>query len=578
MKYILLILFSLLTLNVSSQDDKTVTLVVTGQGKTIDEAKQKAIRIAIEQTFETFITSKTEILNNDLIIDELLKLENGIIQNFEIINEVLLPNNQYNIILNVSISLVHLKKFTLSKGITAEFQVGLFAMNIVLQELYEKNEQKVIDELYNLILNNLTHCIDYKIHVSNPFLNENKWSIPINIQYTFNKNYKILIDQIYILTQALSISSSEIQNYKKLNKEVFQLILEIPGNSSIFHLRKKYTHERIKSIPYIFLKYCVLSTQYENGLEKVNLIDVVDKFGSIIINSSLRVYSYSFESIVRSINDLRTHKVQDKGIYTEIKLLEQRLEQSNNLLKKYYNNQLFWSIGLTSNENSKIAIFNTKENLANMSEKQSKIIDKKWFNKDFSEAALSFSQFNSNQFGFGNSPELNSSDAILKISLYNTDNFLNVTFKEQRTIDEVKKISEYKMYLNIIPLLYFKNPQLKSNLISIENIKNSQKPESIGSSVSMGVSLSRGLMGRAIRSTPSFEEDFSENAKIAVDIKIDNRGNVISATIQPRGTTTGNISIKSIALQKARQLKFTEDQNAPNEQLGTIVFNFRISQ
>jgi len=91
-----------------------------------------------------------------------------------------------------------------------------------------------------------------------------------------------------------------------------------------------------------------------------------------------------------------------------------------------------------------------------------------------------------------------------------------------------------------------------------------------------GISISRGLQGRRISSRPSFEEDFNENAKIAVDIKIDATGKVISVAIQPRGTTTGNTSMKAIALQKARQLKFTPDENAPDEQLGTIVFNFRI--
>ncbi|MEN9951085.1 MAG: hypothetical protein RLY85_1837 [Bacteroidota bacterium] len=91
-----------------------------------------------------------------------------------------------------------------------------------------------------------------------------------------------------------------------------------------------------------------------------------------------------------------------------------------------------------------------------------------------------------------------------------------------------------------------------------------------------GISIARGLQGRRISSRPAFEEDFNENAKIAVDIKIDTRGNVISASIQPRGTTTGNASMKSIALQKARQLKFSPDENAPDEQLGTIIFNFRI--
>ena len=74
----------------------------------------------------------------------------------------------------------------------------------------------------------------------------------------------------------------------------------------------------------------------------------------------------------------------------------------------------------------------------------------------------------------------------------------------------------------------------------------------------------------------NYYHDFSENAKVAVDIKVDDKGNVISASIQPRGTTTSNASMKTIALQKARQLKFNTNDDGPEEDLGTIVFNFRI--
>jgi outer membrane biosynthesis protein TonB len=93
-----------------------------------------------------------------------------------------------------------------------------------------------------------------------------------------------------------------------------------------------------------------------------------------------------------------------------------------------------------------------------------------------------------------------------------------------------------------------------------------------------GVSISRGLQGRKINRFPSFEDDFSENAKVAVDIKVDNSGNVISANIQPRGTTTGNASMKAIALRKARQLRFNTDDEGAAEQIGTITFSFRVRQ
>jgi len=99
-----------------------------------------------------------------------------------------------------------------------------------------------------------------------------------------------------------------------------------------------------------------------------------------------------------------------------------------------------------------------------------------------------------------------------------------------------------------------------------------------GSGSGNGVSIRSGLQGRKINRFPSFQDDFDENAKVAVDIKVDNAGNVISASIQPKGTTTTNSSMRSIALQKARQLKFNPDSDAADEQIGTIVFNFRVRE
>ncbi len=99
-----------------------------------------------------------------------------------------------------------------------------------------------------------------------------------------------------------------------------------------------------------------------------------------------------------------------------------------------------------------------------------------------------------------------------------------------------------------------------------------------GNASGNGVSITRGLRGRKITKFPSFEYDFTENAKVAVDITVDKKGNVTSATIQPKGTTTGNSNTKNIALKMARQIKFIEDEYGTYEEMGTIVFSFRIRQ
>jgi hypothetical protein len=95
-----------------------------------------------------------------------------------------------------------------------------------------------------------------------------------------------------------------------------------------------------------------------------------------------------------------------------------------------------------------------------------------------------------------------------------------------------------------------------------------------GSGGSGGVSIRSGLDGRRITRLPSFEDDFNENAKVAVDITVDKAGNVVSAVINPRGTTTTNAGIRNIALRKARTLKLNSGNT--DEQTGTLIFNFKL--
>lgn len=88
-----------------------------------------------------------------------------------------------------------------------------------------------------------------------------------------------------------------------------------------------------------------------------------------------------------------------------------------------------------------------------------------------------------------------------------------------------------------------------------------------------GVSISKGLEGRRMTKLPSFEDEFNENAKVAVDIHVDANGTVASAVYQPRGSTTSDASMKAIAVRKALQIKFN---TGGEESIGTIIFNFKL--
>ncbi|MDF2189216.1 hypothetical protein [Paraflavitalea sp. CAU 1676] len=94
-----------------------------------------------------------------------------------------------------------------------------------------------------------------------------------------------------------------------------------------------------------------------------------------------------------------------------------------------------------------------------------------------------------------------------------------------------------------------------------------------GGTGSGGVSISRGLQGRRITGTPSFTDEFNENAKVSIDIKVDESGKVVSAVYQPRGSTTSDAGMIEIAKRKAYQVKFNPGEN---ESAGTIQFNFKL--
>jgi hypothetical protein len=110
--FIKFLLFSIVlilsTQTTRAQDtDKSIAITVIGNGKSQDAAKQSALRSAIEQSFGAFISSKTEILNDQLVTDQITSVANGNIQSFLILNESQLPDGSWAVTLKVIVSILN---------------------------------------------------------------------------------------------------------------------------------------------------------------------------------------------------------------------------------------------------------------------------------------------------------------------------------------------------------------------------------------------------------------------------------------------------------------------------------------
>jgi hypothetical protein len=270
MRKLLLLLTLSFTINVNAQDEKNVTLVVSGQGKTKDEAQQKALRSAIEQAFGTFISSKTEILNDNLVKDEIVSVTNGNIQKFEPVSEVQLPDGSYASTLKATVSVSKLTSFSKNKGVEVEFKGDLFASNILIQELYEKNEFSSIENLVTILKNISEKSFNYSIAAAEPFSGSGKWNIPLTINVTANENFVNIPTLLEQNLNSLKLSSIEVDNYTKLKKVVYPLTLATPKAKGIYYLRNKKSIELIVDFVYS-LNNVISNISIFNGLEKINL-------------------------------------------------------------------------------------------------------------------------------------------------------------------------------------------------------------------------------------------------------------------------------------------------------------------
>nr|AOE13587.1 hypothetical protein [uncultured bacterium] len=222
-----------------SSSNKTTTLVVTGQGKTKDEAQQNALRSAIEQAFGTFISSKTELLNDELVSDEIVSLSNGNIQKFEILSELQIPNGNYSITLKATVSVSKLTSFVESKGLEVEFKGSLFGANMRQQKSNEVAEFKAIINLCEASNEMLSKSLDYEVEFKEPTVagnqppgNPTKYEVLLIVTASTNTNYQTFAEYFAKTISFISMSESEVSNYKKLNKGVYALF--IGGNKLFF--------------------------------------------------------------------------------------------------------------------------------------------------------------------------------------------------------------------------------------------------------------------------------------------------------------------------------------------------------
>jgi len=97
---------------------------------------------------------------------------------------------------------------------------------------------------------------------------------------------------------------------------------------------------------------------------------------------------------------------------------------------------------------------------------------------------------------------------------------------------------------------------------------------SLGSGMGNGISFS--LKGRSAVVLSEPKSDHQEEGRVVVEVTVDRTGKIIKAVPGVKGSTTVNSQLLAIARKAALSSRFNSKNDAPNLQVGTITYVFRL--
>ncbi|NBY09696.1 MAG: DUF1566 domain-containing protein [Sphingobacteriia bacterium] len=317
----------------AQETNKDVTITSSGSGKTLEDAKQAALRSATEQAFGAFISSKTEMFNDQVVADQMASVSSGNIKSFEILNQDQLPDGRWGVTLKAIVSVDKLTSFVQAKGIAIEVKGGMFALNIKQQLLNEQGEIKAVAEMIGLLHEPMQISFDYVIKSSDPKsldAESKNWEIPLLVTATCNKNIDFCANYFKKTLAALSLSPSEVETYKSLNKQVFPVEVMYQNQTLTYNLRKQSSISAIKSLMSNWAFYTRLFTVQSGmdesfGNRRGSLFGFDNSYSSSVsINfptngQQAATFSWNDKRTLAQIEQMTGYSVKPRGVVSNFK-------------------------------------------------------------------------------------------------------------------------------------------------------------------------------------------------------------------------------------------------------------------
>jgi hypothetical protein len=255
----LILLFSLVFL--SGEIVLSQIINIDGTGKSCTEAKNDALRNAVNKAYGSVIYSKTEINNDRLISDEINMLTSGNILSYEEIKPCVERNGEWHTQLKVIVSKTELAKYIEGKGKSISVSGELIKQKAQQELEADKAELEIIRLLISELSTMAIEPFDYEIKVGQVTIHQGKYcNLPAEVTIKSNLNLQNIFLKLSSELDKITVGTTD-QSFRAntLNLKTYNIGI----NKSNYSLRNSQSLHEIQSF-------------YKKLIEKIDNFVIVD--------------------------------------------------------------------------------------------------------------------------------------------------------------------------------------------------------------------------------------------------------------------------------------------------------------
>jgi len=186
-------------------------IIADGYGLSPDEALQNALQNAVEQAAGAYVSSVTEIINDEVVRDELLSLSHGFIKEYRKLAESKFDND-YKVAVAAVIVEKQMIKSLEASGVKVTYRAGGMVNDLMAWDKMKENEFNMAKALFDVHqMKNYGIIWDYNLYMGDARRSGTEYAINGILSVRTNANYSIEFYNLKRILSELALESEEMK-------------------------------------------------------------------------------------------------------------------------------------------------------------------------------------------------------------------------------------------------------------------------------------------------------------------------------------------------------------------------------